>query len=47
LQVLLPEAVSTNHDGMLSVAYGQAAMVACVELAKEVMRLRTLLEPVK
>jgi hypothetical protein len=47
LQVLLPEAVSTNHDGMLSVAYGQAAMVACVELAKEVMRLRALLEPVK
>ncbi|WP_217589723.1 tail fiber domain-containing protein [Burkholderia sp. GbtcB21] len=45
LQKLLPEAV--GGASILSVAYGQAALVACVELAKEVMRLRALLEPVK
>lgn len=43
LKALLPEAVlGTDY---LSVAYGQAALVACVELAKEVVRLRALLEP--
>jgi hypothetical protein len=47
LQPLMPEAVIENDDGFLSVAYGQAALVACVELAKEVVRLRALLEPVK
>jgi hypothetical protein len=45
LRNLLPEVVQVNEeDGMLGVAYGQAALVACVELAKEVVRLRTLLE---
>jgi hypothetical protein len=47
LQQVIPEAVLEGAQGMLSVAYGQAALVACVELAKEVMRLRALLEPVK
>lgn len=47
LKPLLPEAVPEGHEGTLTVAYGQAALVACVELAKEVMRLRYLLEPVK
>jgi hypothetical protein len=47
LQKILPEAVIENENGILSVAYGNAALVACVELAKEVMRLRALLEPVK
>ena len=47
LQGLLPEAVTEGVNEMLSVAYGQAALAACVELAKEVMRLRALLEPVK
>lgn len=47
LQKAIPEAVLEGHDGFLSVAYGQAALVACVELAKEVLRLRALLEPVK
>jgi hypothetical protein len=47
LQLLLPEAVIESESGILSVAYGQAALVACVELAKEVVRLRALLEPVK
>lgn len=47
LQSLMPEAVLEGNEGMLSVAYGNAALVACVELAKEVIRLRALLEPVK
>ena len=45
LRKFLPESVV--GDDILSVAYGHAALVACVELAKEVMRLRALLEPVK
>ncbi|MFS2103677.1 tail fiber domain-containing protein [Ralstonia sp. Ralssp135] len=43
----LPEleaAISTDAKGYLSVAYGQAALVSCVELAKEVVRLRALVE---
>jgi hypothetical protein len=47
LQSLLPEAVIESEKGFLSVAYGQAALVACVELAKEVVRLRALLEQEK
>ncbi|CAE6712579.1 hypothetical protein R75461_01126 [Paraburkholderia nemoris] len=47
LQPLMPEAVIESAEGVLSVAYGQAALAACVALAKEVMRLRALLEPVK
>lgn len=44
LQTLLPEAVIESEKGVLSVAYGQAALVACVEIAKEILRLRALLE---
>lgn len=40
LREVLPEAIVEGEDGMLSVAYGQAALVACVELAKEVVLLR-------
>lgn len=40
LQTLLPEAVNEDADGMLNVAYGNAAMVACVELAKVIEQLR-------
>ncbi|WP_157646732.1 tail fiber domain-containing protein [Burkholderia ubonensis] len=47
LSKLLPEAVAENEDGMLAVAYGHAALAICVELAKEIVRLRALLEPVK
>jgi hypothetical protein len=43
LQNVLPEAVLTNPDGLLSVAYGNAALVACVELAREVVSLRARL----
>jgi hypothetical protein len=44
LQDVLPEAVVENADGVLSVAYGNAALVAAIQLAKEVKRLRELLE---
>lgn len=40
LQALLPETVQLGDDGKLSVAYGNAALVAAIELAKEVVKLR-------
>ena len=40
LQELMPNAVNDNVDGMLSVAYGNAALASCVELAKEVVVLK-------
>ena len=39
LQTVLPTAVLTDADGMMSVAYGNAALAACVMLAREVERL--------
>jgi hypothetical protein len=47
LQKILPEAVSENASGTLSVAYGNAALAACVELAKEVVKLREELAALK
>jgi len=47
LQELLPETVLKDESGMLSVAYGNAALVACVELAKEVLKLRAEIEALK
>ena len=40
LQTILPEAVVENPDGLLSVAYGNAALAACVMLAKEIQDLK-------
>lgn len=40
LQAVLPEAVVSNESGLLSVAYGNAALAAAVALAKEVVSLR-------
>ena len=40
LQALIPEAVVTDEKGYLSVNYGGAALVAAIELAKEVKELR-------
>jgi hypothetical protein len=40
LQQLLPEAVVINDEGELSVNYGNAALVAAIELAKEVVELK-------
>ena len=47
LREVLPETVLEGPDGYLSVAYGNAALVAVIALAREVLRLRALLEPVK
>lgn len=46
-QALLPETVQADESGKLSVAYGNAALVAAVELAKEVVKLREELEALK
>jgi hypothetical protein len=37
LQAVLPDAVISDDDGMLSVAYGNAALVSAIELAKRVV----------
>lgn len=47
LQKILGPAVLEGTDGMLSVAYGNAALVAAVELCKEVQRLHTEIELLK
>lgn len=47
LQVLMPHAVLVDEDGMLSVAYGNAALAACVMLAREVEALKATLAEVK
>jgi len=44
LREVMPEAVMLGSDDMLSVAYGNAALAACVQLAKEVVLLRARLE---
>ena len=44
LQEFLKEGVIEGEDGYLSVAYGNVALVASVELAKEVRRLNRRLE---
>lgn len=40
LQSIMPRAVRTGDDGTLSVAYGNAALVACVMLARELREIR-------
>lgn len=47
LRAVLPEAVLEGSQGMLSVAYGNAALVAVIELAREVLRLRDELRKVR
>ena len=42
LQKLLPQAVTADKDGTLSIAYGSAALVSVIELAKEVESLKKL-----
>lgn len=44
LQAILPQAVREGTDGMLSVAYGNAALAACVMLAREVAEIKQKLE---
>lgn len=40
LREVMPNAVSENDQGILSVAYGNAALAAAIELAKEVQALK-------
>ena len=47
LQKLLTEVVMEDSDGFLSVAYGNAALVACIELAKEVVALKAEIAAMK
>lgn len=47
LDRLLPEAVEENPEGLLSVAYGQAALAACIALAREARALRLELQQLK
>jgi len=47
LAKMLPEVVESDDHGILSVAYGNAALVAAVELAKEVIALRAEIEALK
>ena len=42
-----PEAVSEDNLGMLSLAYGNAALASAVELAKEIVKLRAEIEAIK
>jgi hypothetical protein len=44
LQKVMPDAVCEGENGHLTVAYGNAALSACVELAKEVVTLRKRIE---
>lgn len=43
LREVLPEAILEDSRGFLSVNYGAAALVACIELAKEVEHLKARL----
>ncbi len=43
LQTVLPNAVIADKEGILSVSYGNAALAACVELAKRVVDLEARL----
>ena len=47
LRDVLPETILEDASGRLSVAYGNAALVACVELAKELLKLRAELASLK
>lgn len=43
LKHILPEAVMEDSDGTMSVAYGNAALALCVELAKEIVQLKKVI----
>lgn len=47
MQKLLAETVQTGEDGILSLAYGNAALVAAIELAKQVVELKKEIEELK
>jgi hypothetical protein len=47
LAKVLPQVVKLDENGLMSVAYGQAAMVAAVELAKQIVELKKEIEALK
>ena len=47
LREVIPDAVTCNSEGMLSVSYGNAAMASCVELAKEILKLKEEIAKIK
>jgi hypothetical protein len=47
LQKVMPEAVIEDENGMLSVAYGNAALAAVVQLSKEIVQLRKEIEELR
>ena len=47
LEPVLKEAVMSDENGMLSVMYGNAALVSVIELAKEVIKLRAEIKLLK
>ena len=47
LQKVLPQTVIADEEGMLKVAYGNAAMVSVIELAKMVIELKQEIEVLK
>jgi hypothetical protein len=47
LQKLMPQAIETDEQNMLSVNYGNAALVAAIELAKEVVALKAEIAELK
>jgi len=47
LREVMPEAIIESDDGTLGVAYGNAALAACVALAREVVQLRAELNDLK
>ena len=47
LAAVLPEATKIDKNGMMSIAYGQAALVATIELAKYVAELKKEIEALK
>jgi hypothetical protein len=44
---VLPEAIKSDDSGLMSVAYGQAALVSAIELAKVVTELKKEIELLK
>jgi hypothetical protein len=47
MREILPEVVSADNEGTLALAYGNAAMVSAVELAKEMIQLKRELAELK
>ena len=47
LREVIPNAVTSNKDGELSVSYGNAALASCVELAKEILKLKEEISKLK